>query len=150
MPFPPSYAGAHSLSRCGILQGERTVRLFESVLRCGQHPKKLPQKFLCHLRRLMLMLPGSMTFRHLSRYSPYHEKTFARWLARDVDFVSLNHAAIVGLFRTVTSTSSLLTRVSCPKAGCTPTASTCSGTGSIAKRSGAWRVPHPGVDCCDP
>jgi len=71
------------------------VRLFESVLRRVQNPKKPQQKFLCHLMRLMLMLPGRMTFRNLSRYSPYHEKTFARWFARDVDFVSLNHAAIV-------------------------------------------------------
>jgi hypothetical protein len=44
---------------------------------------------------LLLMLPGHMTFRNLSRYSGYHEKTFARWFARDVDFVSLNRAAIV-------------------------------------------------------
>jgi hypothetical protein len=44
---------------------------------------------------LMLMLPGHVTFRNLSRYSPYHEKTFARWFARDFDFVSLNRAAIV-------------------------------------------------------
>jgi hypothetical protein len=47
------------------------------------------------MMRLLLMLPGRMTFRNLSRYSPYHEKTFARWCARDCDFVSLNHAAIV-------------------------------------------------------
>jgi DDE superfamily endonuclease len=71
------------------------VWLFDSVLTRVQNPKKPQQKFLCHLMRLMLMLPGRMTFRNLSRYSPYHEKTFARWFARDVDFVSLNHAAIV-------------------------------------------------------
>jgi hypothetical protein len=45
--------------------------------------------------RLLLMLPGRVTFRNLSRYSPSHEKTFARWFVRDFDFVSLNHAAIV-------------------------------------------------------
>jgi hypothetical protein len=71
------------------------VWLFESVLTRVQNPKKPQQKFLCHLMRLMLTLPGRMTFRHVSRYSPYHEKTFARWFARDVDFASLNHAAIV-------------------------------------------------------
>ena len=35
--------------------------------------------------------------RHLSqygRYSPYHERTFSRWYARDFDWVSLNQAAI--------------------------------------------------------
>jgi hypothetical protein len=35
-----------------------------------------------------------MTFRNLSRYSLYHEKTFARLFARGFDFVSLNRAAI--------------------------------------------------------
>jgi hypothetical protein len=70
------------------------VRLFDRVLMCVK-PKKPQQKFLCHVMYLMLMLPGRITFRNLSRYSPYHEKTFARWFARDVDFVSLNRAAIV-------------------------------------------------------
>jgi hypothetical protein len=60
-----------------------------------KNTKKPQQKFLCHVMRLLLLLPGHVTFRHLSRYSPYHEKTFARWFARDCDFVSLNHAAIV-------------------------------------------------------
>jgi hypothetical protein len=40
------------------------------------------------------MLPGHATFRNLSRYSPYHERTFARWYERDVDWVSLNKGAI--------------------------------------------------------
>jgi hypothetical protein len=60
-----------------------------------KNTKKPQQKFLCHVMRVLLMLPGRVTFRNLSRYSPYHEKTFARWFARDFDFVSLNHAAIV-------------------------------------------------------
>ena len=71
------------------------MQLFESVLMRVKNPKKLQQKFLCHMMRLMLRLPGHMTFRNLSRYSSYHEKTFARWFARDVDFVSLNRMAIV-------------------------------------------------------
>lgn len=69
--------------------------LFESVLMRVQNTKKPQQKFLCHVMRLLLLLPGHVTFRNLSRYSPYHEKTFARWFARDWDFVSLNRAAIV-------------------------------------------------------
>ena len=40
------------------------------------------------------MLPGHATCRNLSRSSPYHERTFARWYARDFDWVSLNKAAI--------------------------------------------------------
>jgi hypothetical protein len=45
--------------------------------------------------RLLLMLPGHVTFRHLSRYSPYHERTCARHFATAVDFVALNKAAIM-------------------------------------------------------
>ena len=71
------------------------MRLFESVLMHLKNTKKPQQKFLCHVMRLLLLLPGYVTFRNLSRYSSYHEKTFARWFARDFDFVSLHHAAIV-------------------------------------------------------
>ena len=42
----------------------------------------------------MLMLPGHATFRNLSRYSSYHERTVCRWYDRDFDFVALNKAAI--------------------------------------------------------
>ncbi len=41
------------------------------------------------------MLPGHATLRNLSRYSAYHERTLARWYARDFDFVSLNKTAII-------------------------------------------------------
>ena len=71
------------------------MRLFESVLRRVKNPKIPQQKFLCHVMHVLLMLPGRVTFRNLSRYSPYHERTFARWFARDFDFVTVNHAAIV-------------------------------------------------------
>ena len=47
-----------------------------------------------HLLGLMLMLPGHATFRNLSRYRPYHEKTFARQYDTDFDWVSLNKVAI--------------------------------------------------------
>jgi hypothetical protein len=40
------------------------------------------------------MLPGHATFRNMSRYSPYHERTFARGYDSDFDWVSLNKAAI--------------------------------------------------------
>jgi hypothetical protein len=73
------------------------VRLFESVLRRVKNTKKPQQKFLGHVLRLLLRVPGRVTFRHLSRFSPAHEKTCARWFARAVDFVSLNHAAIVAI-----------------------------------------------------
>jgi hypothetical protein len=44
--------------------------------------------------RLLLMLPGPVTFRHVSRDSPDHENTFARHVATSVDFVALHQAAI--------------------------------------------------------
>src|SRR5256712_1189852 len=71
------------------------MRLLQSVLPTLRQTKKPQQKFLAHLLRLLLMLPGHATFRNLSRYSAYHERTFARWYARDFDFVSLNKAAII-------------------------------------------------------
>ena len=70
------------------------MRLLQSVLPTLRQTKKPPQQFLTHLLGLLLMLPGHATFRNLSRYSAYHERTFARWYARDFDFVSLNKAAI--------------------------------------------------------
>ena len=71
------------------------MRRLQSVLPTLRQTKKPQQKFLAHLLGLLLMLPGQATFRNLSRYSSYHERTFARWYARDFDFVSLNKAAII-------------------------------------------------------
>ncbi len=71
------------------------MQLLESVRRRVKNTTKPQQKFLCHVRRLMLLVPGRVTFRHLRRDRPDHEQTFARWFERDVAVVSLNHAAIV-------------------------------------------------------
>ena len=71
------------------------MRLLHSVLPTLKQTKQPQQKFLTHLLGLLLMLPGHTTFRNLSRYSSYHERTFARWYAREFDFVSLNKAAIL-------------------------------------------------------
>jgi len=70
------------------------MRLLQSVLSCLKQTKKPQHKFITHLLGLMLMLPGHATFRNMSRYSPYHERTFARWYGRNFDWVSLNQAAI--------------------------------------------------------
>ena len=70
------------------------MRLLHSVWSTWSQTKKPQRKFVTHLLRLLLMLPGHVTFRNLSRYSPYHEKTFARWYERPFDWVSLNKAAI--------------------------------------------------------
>jgi hypothetical protein len=70
------------------------MRLLQSIMPTLRQTKKPQQKFVAHLLRLLLMCPGHATFRNLSRYSAYHERAFARWYARDFDFVSLNKAAI--------------------------------------------------------
>ncbi len=73
------------------------MRLLQSILPRDNQTKKPQRKFLTHLFGLLLMLPGPMTFRNLSRYSPYHEKTFARWYARGFDFLALTKAAITAV-----------------------------------------------------
>jgi DDE superfamily endonuclease len=70
------------------------MRLLQSLLPCLKQTKKPQCKFVMHLLGLMLMLPGPATFRNLSRYSPDHERTFARWYDRDFDWSALNKAAI--------------------------------------------------------
>ena len=70
------------------------MRLLQSVLSGLKQTNKPQRKFVTHLLGLMLMLPGHATFRNLSRYSPYHEKTFARQYDTDFDWVSLNKVAI--------------------------------------------------------
>ena len=70
------------------------MRLLQNVLYSLKKTRKPQYKFVTHLLGLILMLPGHATFRNMSRYSPYHERTFSRWYARDVDWVSLNQAAI--------------------------------------------------------
>ena len=70
------------------------MRLLHSVLMCLKQTKKPQDKFITHLLGLLLMLPGHATFRPMSRYSPYHERTFSRWYGRVFDWVSLNKSAI--------------------------------------------------------
>jgi putative transposase len=52
------------------------------------------RKFLNELVVLLLIVPGRATFRNLSRYSEYDEKTFSRWYRREVDWAGVNVAAI--------------------------------------------------------
>jgi hypothetical protein len=70
------------------------MRLLHSVLSCLKQTKKPQRTFVTHLLGLFLMLPGHATFRNMSRYSPYHERTFARSDDSDFDWVALNKAAI--------------------------------------------------------
>ena len=70
------------------------MRLLPSVLLTLSETKKPQRKFVAHLLGLLLMLPGHATFRNLSRYSHYHERTFARWYERPFAWASLNKSAI--------------------------------------------------------
>lgn len=70
------------------------MRLLESVLTGLKNSRPAPRRFVGHLLELLLMLPGRATGRNLSRYSPYHEKTFSRWCAKDIDWVQVNQTAM--------------------------------------------------------
>ena len=70
------------------------MRLLHSVVPTLAQTNKPQRKFITHLLGLLLMLPGQATFRNLSRYSTYHERSLARGYERPFDFVSLNKAAI--------------------------------------------------------
>ena len=70
------------------------MRLLQSVLSRLQQTQKPQRKFVTHVLGLLLMLPGHATFRNLSRYSPYHERTFSRWYDTSFDWVSFNKIAI--------------------------------------------------------
>ncbi len=52
--------------------------LLQRILPRLNQTKKPQCKFVTHLLGLLLMLPGHATFRNLSRYSPYHERTWKR------------------------------------------------------------------------
>ena len=66
------------------------MRLLQSVLSCLHQTKKPQGKLITHWLGVLLMLPGHATFRHMSRYSPYHERTFARRYDTPFDSVSFN------------------------------------------------------------
>lgn len=70
------------------------MRLFISVRAGLKNTRTAPRRFLGPRVGLLRMLPGRATFRNLSRYSDYPEKTFSRWWAREFDGVSANPAAI--------------------------------------------------------
>ena len=73
------------------------MRLLHSVRSNWSQTKKPQRKFITHLLGLLLLLPGHATFRNMSRYSFYHEKTFARWYDRPFDWVAFNKEAITAV-----------------------------------------------------
>lgn len=93
------------------------MRLLQSVLSYPPQAKQPQRTFVAHLLGLLLLLPGHATFRNLSRYSPYHEKTFARWYAKDFDFVRLNKAAITAVVPPAHDQALVLDASFVPKSG---------------------------------
>ena len=70
------------------------MRLIESVLRRAGIANRCRRRFIETVLELMLMVPGRATFRNLSRYSEYSEKTFSRGFAREHDWLAFNIEAI--------------------------------------------------------
>src|SRR5216110_3509829 len=121
------------------------MRLLQSVLSCLKQTKKPQHKFVTHLLGLMLMLPGHATFRNMSRYSPYHERTFARWYDRNLDWVSLNQVAITAVVPPEHEQDLVMDASFVPKRVSTPMASIASGTGATAvRKKGLNSRPWPG------
>lgn len=70
------------------------MRLLASVLDRLPKTNKAQRLFVSTLLEVMLLVPGPCTFRNLSRYSGYTERTFARGFSRSLDWVALNQAAL--------------------------------------------------------
>ena len=70
------------------------MRLIESVLSKTKQANRWQRKFIETILELLLMAPGGATFRNLSRYSDYEEKSFSRGFGRRYDWVAFNHEAI--------------------------------------------------------
>lgn len=70
------------------------MRLIESVLSNTHQANRWQSRFIGAILELLIMVPGSATFRNLSRYSEYEEKTFSRSFGRSYDWVAFNHEAI--------------------------------------------------------
>lgn len=66
----------------------------ETILRKIPGTSKWQRDFIGALLALILALPGRMTFRNMSRYSTYHERTFARHFNRDFDWPRFNQALL--------------------------------------------------------
>ena len=66
----------------------------ETILRKIPGTSKWQRDFIAALLALILALPGRMTFRNMSRYTNYHERTFARHFARDFDWPGFNQALL--------------------------------------------------------
>lgn len=70
------------------------MELVNTVLQTMSSLQKPQRQFMQMLLPLLLCLRGRFNFRNLSRYSPYHEKSFSRWYRRDFDFITFNQLSL--------------------------------------------------------
>lgn len=109
------------------------VRLLHSVLSTLSQTKKPQRKFVAHLLGLLLMLPGHATFRNMSRYSSYHEKTLSRWYEGPFDWVSFNKSAITAAVPPEHEQALAIDASFIPKSGKQTYGLVAFGTGAIAE-----------------
>jgi len=66
----------------------------KTILEQMSSVKKTQRQFLVVVLTGLMCLRGKANFRHLSRYSYYHEKTFSRGFRRAFDFVKFNQLSL--------------------------------------------------------
>lgn len=71
---------------------EKTV---ENTLHSMSSVNRPQMKFILVLMTALTVFQGKATFRNLSRYSYYCEKTFSRWYKKKFDFVELNSQLLI-------------------------------------------------------
>lgn len=69
----------------------------ESILHNFSSITKWQRDFLTMLFPLILALPGRLTMRNMSRYSHYHERTFARHFAGEFDWTRFNNTVVTSV-----------------------------------------------------
>ena len=112
--------------------------LLESVLSNMKWSQPF-RSFLSELLLVLLIVPGRATFRNLSRYSDYVEKTFSRWFRRPVDWAGLNVAAIRAVVPPAHESVLAFDPSYLPESGSTPKDWATFGTAVRGERNGVWK-----------
>ncbi len=89
----------------------------KTVLQQMSNVPKPQRKFMLVLLPLLMCLRGRVTFRNLSRYGDYHEKTFSRCYRREFDFVEFNRLSLQPLAGAETTLIAAMDCSFVPKSG---------------------------------
>ncbi len=89
----------------------------ETVLQQMSTVSKPQKKFMQVLLILLMSFRGRASFRNLSRYSDYHEKTFSRWYRREFNFVEFNQLSLQAICGTETTLIAVTDCSFIPKSG---------------------------------